>query len=391
MSRSQWLVSRRFDVAFFVAPPLCAVVVLWLSPASLFTREDLPAWAWLLLIPLVDVSHVYASLYRTYFDRSEFQRRKTLYCSVPALSFLAATIVYTVDALLFWRLLAYAAVWHFVRQQYGFLALYRHRWGERGRADARFDAALLYLATLYPLLYWHTHLPRRFVWFVEGDFLAIAAPGVATVAGWLYAIVAVVYVAKEVSKLLAGHSPSVGKNLLLLTTALTWYVGIVKFDSDYSFTVTNVVSHGLPYVALVWICCRRKWNEPGARGWLTVVSQPRWVAAFVGLLVVFALCEEGLWDLLVFGDHPAIHGGRTWFLSLANSPALSFVVAGLTVPQATHYVLDGFIWKLRDNPDLRRLLHVGRGVSETPASLPSRTARASASPFADPSPEAECS
>ncbi len=392
MKQSQWLVSARFDLAFFVAPPLVAVAVLCASPASLFEQQELPVWAWVLLIPAIDVSHVYASLYRTYFDRGEFQRRKTLYCAVPALSFLAATIAYSVDALLFWRLLAYTAVWHFVRQQYGFLALYRRRRGERERAEARLDAALLYLATLYPLIYWHTHLPRRFVWFVDGDFLPISAAGLASTAGWLYAAVAVVYIVKEGAKLLAGRAPSAGKNLLLLTTALTWYVGIVEYDSDYSFTVTNVIPHGVPYVALVWIYCRRKWTGSQARGWLTVISRPRWVVAFVGVLVALAFCEEGLWDLLVWGDHPALFGGRNHVLSMADSTLLPFVVGLLAMPQATHYVLDGFIWKLNgDNPDLGRLLNLDRGVSERTASLPSRRARASGSPFADPSPEAECS
>jgi hypothetical protein len=359
MTRSQWLVSARFDLALFVAPALLSIAVLWASPASLVAQRDLPVWAWVLLIPLVDVSHVYASLYRTYFDAAEFQRRKTLYCAVPALSFLAATIAYSVDAPLFWRLLAYIAVWHFVRQQYGFLALYRQRGGERGAYGARLDAALLYLATLYPLLYWHTHLPRRFVWFVEGDFLPIAAPGLASAVGWLYAAVAGLYVVKEGAKLLAERAPSAGKNLLLLATALAWYVGIVEYDSDYAFTVTNVISHGVPYVALVWIYCRRKWSEPHARGWLRVISQPGWVVVFVGVLVVFAFCEEGLWDLLVFGDHPAVFGGRNHVLSLADSPLLPFIVGVLAAPQATHYVLDGFIWKMNgNNPDLRRLLNV---------------------------------
>jgi hypothetical protein len=168
MKQSQWLVSAQFDLAFFVAPPLVAIAVLWASPTSLFEQQELPVWAWVLLIPVIDVSHVYASLY--------------------------------------------------------------------------------------------------------------------------------------------------------------------------------------------------------------------------------AFCEEGLWDLLVWGDHPAVFGGRNHVLSLADSPLLPFVVGVLATPQATHYVLDGFIWKLNgDNPELGRLLNLDRDVSERPASLPLRRARASASLFVDPSPEAECS
>jgi hypothetical protein len=355
MNSCRWLVSARFDVGFFVAPALVSVAVLWLSPAELLTRDDLPVWAWLLLIPMIDVSHVYASLYRTYFDRAEFRRRQALYSTVPAAAFVVATLLYSVDPRLFWRLLAYVAVWHFVRQQYGFLALYRHRCGERGRWEGRLDATLLYLTTLYPLLYWHTHLPRMFAWFVEGDFVALQATAVASGVGWAYVVCALAYTAKEGARLLAGRAPNVGKNLVLLTTALTWYVGIVHYDSDYAFTVTNVVAHGIPYVALVWIYCQHKWSAQIAGGWLRIISQPRWAGAFVALLVMLALLEEALWDLLVWGDHPAIFGGRGHVLAFGDSPLLPFVVGLLAIPQVTHYVLDGFIWKM--NPDLKA--HLG--------------------------------
>jgi hypothetical protein len=265
-------------------------------------------------------------------------------------------MAYAVDPMLFWRVLAYAAVWHFVRQQYGFLALYRHRAGERSRVEGWLDRALLYAATLYPLLYWHTH-PRRFVWFVEGDFATLSAASIVRAAAAVYALLAVAYVVKEAVLAACGRSPSAGKSLVVFTTALTWYVGIVHYDSDYAFTVTNVVSHGVPYVALVWVYCRRKWARSPTGSWIRWISEPRRIAAFVGVLAVLALVEEALWDVLVWGDHPGVFGGRNHAPMMLDSPLLPFVVALLALPQATHYVLDGFIWKMNDrNPDLRRLL-----------------------------------
>ena len=38
----------------------------------------------------------------------------------------------------------------------------------------------------------------------------------------------------------------------MVTTALCWGLGIVVFNSDYAFTVTNVIIHGVPYMALVY-------------------------------------------------------------------------------------------------------------------------------------------
>ncbi len=390
---SRWLVSAPFDLAFFVAPAALTVAALWLSPPALLARDDLPIWVWVALIPLIDVSHVYASLYRTYFDAEELARRPALYVSVPALVFIVGTILYSADAATFWRILAYAAVWHFVRQQYGFLMLYRRRAGERGRWGSRLDGALLYLTTLYPLLYWHTHLPRRFVWFVEGDFLPLPFAHAATAAGWLYLLLALAYAAKELYRRGRGEPISLGKNLVLLTTSASWYCGIVLFDSDYAFTLTNVVSHGVPYVALVWITLRRRWGDSTAASGLRWISRPQAIAVFVGLLVAFALVEEALWDLLVWGDPPTVLGGRNHVLGLSDSPFLAFVVALLTVPQATHYVLDGFIWRTgRANPDVRRLvLGLSPGSSETTATLRARTARAHESLSRGPSREVACS
>ena len=352
--RRHWIVSAPFDVALLLGPPFVSLAVLAVSPADLFARDDLPTIAWLVLVPLVDVSHVYASLYRTYFDREEFRRRRGLYCAVPALAFLVGTMLYAVDARLFWTVLAYVAVFHFVRQQYGFLTLYRVRAGE---PPSRLDSALLYLATIYPVVWWHTHLPRKFVWFVEGDFLALRARGLSLALGWIYAAAIVGYLAKELACVARGRPFAVGKNLVLLSTALTWYVGIVVYDSDWSFTVTNVISHGAPYVALVWVVCRRKWRASEPSSWLAVVSRPQFALVFVGILAALAMVEEGLWDVLVWGDHPALFGGRQSASALASSPLLAFAVGALAVPQTTHYVLDGFIWKMNaPNRDLRELL-----------------------------------
>lgn len=359
MMRGRWLVSPLFDAALFIGPAVLSLVVIALSPAELIQREDLSPLVWLLLIPLVDVSHVYASLYRTYLDPAELRRRPALYAAVPALVFTAGVLLYATDALWFWRVLAYLAAWHFVRQQYGFLALYKRRAGESSAVEARFDAAVLYLTMLYPLAYWHTHLPRRFVWFVDGDFLPVRAPEIASLLGWLTVAALAAFLAKEVREAVGGRAPSLGKSLVILSTAATWTTGIVLFDSDYAFTVTNVLAHGIPYVALVWAFGRRRVRDGAIpkRTWLARLHDPRAVLAFLGVLAVLAILEEGLWDVLVWGDHPSIFGGRNHAPLLLDSPALPFAIALLALPQATHYVLDGFIWRLRTrDSDVERTL-----------------------------------
>ena len=68
---------------------------------------------------------------------------------------------------------------------------------------------------------------------------------------------------------------------------------------------------------------------------------------FLLTLVVLAYFEEGLWDGLVWGDHPALFGPFTRLPQVSDHQFLSLLIPLLTLPQATHYVLDGFIWKSR--------------------------------------------
>jgi hypothetical protein len=66
-----------------------------------------------------------------------------------------------------------------------------------------------------------------------------------------------------------------------------------------------------------------------------------------------AFVEELLWDNGVWQE-------RTWLFGsfAALHEADSFLVPLLAVPQITHYVLDGFIWKRRQHRDLQVVVNL---------------------------------
>ena len=130
---------------------------------------------------------------------------------------------------------------------------------------------------------------------------------------------------------------------MVLTTAVCWYAGIVAFDSDYAFTVTNVVIHGVPYMALVWWYARRR--APAAGKPYRLLT--RWPIVFVATLWALAYAEELLWDRTLWHERAWLFGAA-WDVSAWKV----FLVPLLALPQMTHYVLDGFIWRRRGNPDL---------------------------------------
>ena len=339
-ARSPWLFSRGVDLGVFLGSAVVALALLAVGAATGVLYDTTPDWAWVPCVLLVDVAHVYSTSFRIYLDGEELRRRPALYGTVPILGFAAAALLYGLGPMVFWRSLAYLAVFHFVRQQYGWVALYRGRCGEHDRAGHWLDAATIYAATLYPLAYWHAHLPRRFWWFLEGDFLVQLPVSLVAALAPVYWGLLALYAVRSALAWRAGRG-NPGKDVVVATTAVCWYVGIVAFNSDYAFTVTNVIIHGVPYLALVYFAGRRRaeMRPDLAVGRVFAAG----AAPFLVILWALAFAEELAWDRAVWHDRAWLFG-EGWdvgWLEYAIVPALA-------VPQIVHYVLDGFIWKRRE-------------------------------------------
>ncbi|OGX90476.1 hypothetical protein [Hymenobacter coccineus] len=341
-SSQPWIRSARYDGLLILAPPFVALLVVLVLPARFRATGELPLLAWVGLVLLIDVAHVYGTLFQTYFDPVRRRERRTLLWVAPLACYAAGVALHSAGGLWFWRALAYLAVFHFIRQQYGFLRLYARREGPA--PGAWLATATIYAATLYPLVYWHLSPPRNFNWFVDGDFVQRDWPAARHWATALYGALLVAYAGRELWLWRRTRAFNVPRNLLLAGTAVSWYAGIVWCNGDLAFTLLNVVSHGVPYLALVW---------QGRPTSATVAAPPRrgpWAGkygwlAFLGLIAVFAYLEEGLWDGLVWREHGPVFG---WFQALpdvSRAAWLAWLVPLLALPQSTHYVLDGFIWR----------------------------------------------
>ncbi|MEO1697444.1 MAG: hypothetical protein AAFU73_09130 [Planctomycetota bacterium] len=344
--RPGWILGPRADVAIFTGPLVLAGAIVALAWRNGTLHADMPPWMFAALIVACDVAHVWATAFRVYLDPERFKRRPGLFIGIPVACFAVGAVLYGIGSDVFWRALAYLAVWHFVRQQWGWVAYTRARAGE-GDVDRRLDQATLYAITLYPVLFWHAHLPRAFQWFVQGDFVHVPAALERGGAVVHWAIVAV-FCARQVQRAFGGAGVNVAKLHVLGTTFVAWYGGIVALDSDIAFTAFNVLSHGIPYLAVVWSVERdraQRHTTPFAR-----FFRPRLAILFLAVLVLVGYAEEWLWDGLVWRDHPGLFP----FGPEGPAPewALALVVPLLAVPQATHYALDGWLWRRAANPDV---------------------------------------
>ncbi|MGI8668521.1 MAG: hypothetical protein ACR2J3_01600 [Aridibacter sp.] len=339
VNQTKWLFSREIDLSVFLGSAIVSLLLLAIGWQFGFLNAETPDWTWISAILLIDVAHVWSTSFRTYFDAEEFKSRIWLYTLVPILGYVFGVVFYSEGELTFWRCLAYLAVFHFVRQQYGWVALYRRKANETSNLTWWIDMIAVYLATVYPLVYWMASSKRNFNWFVEGDFISIPV-FLETIFFPIYVLALLTYFGKSIYQYFTKSFLNIGKDIVVLTTAICWYIGIVALNSDYAFTVTNVIIHGVPYFALIYFYAKSR--RENSTKFYRVLSN-NWIV-FLATLWFLAYLEELVWHRGVWHERNWIFGGN-WDVENWKM----FLVPLLAVPQLTHYILDGFIWKRKSS------------------------------------------
>ncbi len=329
-----WIHKAKTDGLFILFPTYLVLGIVlcahqWLEAIEL----KYSFFTWLFLIVFVDVAHVYATLFKTYFVKAEFQRRKQLYLVLPLVCFVISVILFLMGSEVFWSVLAYVAVFHFIRQQYGFMRLYARN-GIKTKFRIYFDQLVIYTATVYPMLFWFMSPKRQFNWFMENEFFTYEHPRLLQLLSIIYFVIMGIYVIQTLYVAIQQRFFNLPKHAIIVGTALSWYFGIVYYNNDLIFTLLNVVAHGIPYIALIYLNEIQKKSKDE----LKKLTLFKGVFFFVGLLLVIAFVEEYLWEILVWNDHFSIDQ-----LHLSNWGFI--LVPLLSVPQLTHYILDGIIWK----------------------------------------------
>ena len=126
--------------------------------------------------------------------------------------------------------------------------------------------------------------------------------------------------------------------------------------------MVNVISHGVPYMALIWLYHR---VSPGKYGKVEELPAPgferaasflekfvavclSYLPVFLAVLVLFAYLEEGFWDGLIWREHLRFFSPFQYLPQITDKGVLAILIPLLALPQSTHYVLDGFIWRVKD-------------------------------------------
>ncbi len=335
-TRQPWLKNQTSDLVFILLPPIIPIILILTFYNYFKNHTEVTSIWWIILILNIDVAHVYSTLFRFFWEKDTMGKYKKLLILIPCTCFIIGVILYSFGSMIFWRTAAYLAIFHFIRQQYGFMRLYSRK-ETKSKVERVFDAIVIYSATVYPLLYWHFNLSSDLHWFVEGDVVSIST-NATNIFSFLYWLVFLTYIVKVAIRFIREDEFNVPKNLLILGTYLSWYLGIITFKGDLTFTLLNVVAHGVPYMGLVFF--RSQKNAKGNSFlWKNIIL-------FCITILLLAYLEEGLWDGLIWRDHENIFPFFSSLPFISSQVLLSILVPLLTLPQLTHYILDGFIWRI---------------------------------------------
>ena len=343
---ANWIKNKYFDSLFILFPHyLGLLLLLFFSNTFNKYNKEIPTSYWFILIVCIDVAHVYATLFRTYFDKEALLKNANTLLLIPFICLIFGMLLHSFNSLYFWRILAYIAVFHFIKQQYGFLKIYLKD-TQQPKWMSQVDIFTIYSLTLLPILIWHFSGNKNFNWFVENDFLMIKNIFLKKTFIIINILLFIFFLLKEIYIFSKTSFFNLPKFLLILGTGLSWFIGIVLLNGDLAFTTLNVVAHGIPYMALIWVSGKNNnLQKTNKNSFLNIIFSVKGLFLFLAIIFVFAFIEEGLWDNLIWSEHPQLFSFLKFLPNLSNHYLAHILVPLLTLPQITHYILDGFIWR----------------------------------------------
>ena len=328
---SRWIIGPANDVTWFICSALGGYATILLFKSGVPLAPVLLAF-----VLVIDGPHVWSTMTRTYFDKSERKKRKLQLLAVvplllvgPLMSWLGYTALFFV--------LAYAwAYYHHAKQEYGFVMLYKAKNKDRDLFDMKLDRRFIMVSIILPYAWYlvSTHdLNLRFA-FV-GPFVSIAL--------YAYILLALFFVARQIQKRWRGELINAPKlALLVMSIPLQWYA--FSFAIHHQFGILSAAIpintfHALQYQRLMWYHNRNHYADPE-------VTARAGFASLINRSVIFFLAA-GLVTNFVFH---AITGA-----GLGLQGIWVTVFWGVSF---THYFLDSKIWRVRGDRELTAALRL---------------------------------
>ena len=373
----RWIINAREDLIWFVGSVASSYALLILYVTGILPLIPMVA-GWAILI---DAPHVFGTLSRTYFDRSEWKTRKRLMLGSLLFFVVGPLMVLLGLGFTFFFLAALWAYYHLVKQHYGFMVLYKKKNNDLAPLDNALDRWLLMFAFNYP-----------FVAFIANDPSAMARvppllrSGVNTVTMLLLAGTIVVggfWLIRQVQRAWLRESLNLPKYLLLAAAIPMHWIALLTPMPNKPIALVAILTiyHNLQYHRLIWFH-NQKYVERGhpvrtegearttLRGTSPTVREgsrdqialkqkygpasliSRRLLYYIAFGILFGLLYQGPRQVLGYFGLKASHGDVTAQLPIP----IQLGVAVLWGVAFIHYYLDSKIWRVRRDPSVGKAL-----------------------------------
>jgi len=324
VAKSNWIISRRDDLMWFVGSALSGYLALGLMAVGFPFTPIYFVW-----FVGVDGPHVIATVTRTYFDKQQRARLGWLLWTVVPLMLIGPAMVWMGKAALFYLFAVCWQHYHIAKQHVGFVMLWKAKNKEREPLEGKLDRWFLLSSTILPLA----------LFVVRTQFTAISA--FLWIPEGIYAILAAAYVLYQLRKWRAGKPINAPKLMLLgVLVPLQWlaFGYAAKFGPDVILRagITLGLFHSFQYHRLLWFHNKNRYGAPEARekhGLAAVLAKDfgYYLFAAIGLQLLTTVLPQAFFPM-------------EW---------LKAAIWGFPF---THYLLDSKIWRVRGDKELAAAL-----------------------------------
>ena len=334
----RWIVSPRYDLVFFVGAGVLtfafwglyeALKLYGLAPSGLATLLT-----YFIFTAFLDLPHIFQTFARTHADPTEFARRRPVYLYGLPLLMLAGFAIpaFGLDAW-FIAFLAMYGSHHIVRQHVGFLKIYQGLNEAPQAPDRLIDRLALELGLYACVLHDYVaergqllrDVPVYGPWHATFPALPPMIPQAVETAAYL---ALAVFAVRQLQLAVAGQRLNWPKICLMGMALLTHY--------------TVFIIAAVPF--LVAEALETAYHDAQYHGWSMAYQRRR----FPGIRRV----------ALKWGGAALLYGliaGGIETIGYTNN-LFYWLFAPLGMLTLFHYWIDGKIWRLRDNPELREVM-----------------------------------
>lgn len=334
---ANWLVGQRYDLFFFIGSCLLTVLFLGLYHGLRYLGFAPHAGSvlitYFLFTAVFDHPHIFQTFSRTHVDKENFARHRVAHtwglAAFIAAGFAMSAMGWDPYVIVFGALFG---SWHIIRQHWGILRAYKAVNSDRDRLDEWIDFATFYLGAGAFYLYDYTGNPRHTIIYGKASAPFPNVPVFLAQFVWYGFLFALgCFALRQIWLLMNGRPINLPK--ILLMAAALGTRGLVLYFTATPFLVAEALEttyHDVQYQG--WMMNYQRRRFPGKRRMVR-----RWLTMALGYGAVVGVIEV---------------------VGLMN-PRWSWLFVPFWMIVLWHYWVEGRIWRMRKQPELRAVLARG--------------------------------